>query len=75
MDKGIDRVVVHTMFSLEATNLVFSKGYWDAAWRQQEKVIRKFIFQKCPGIIIFHCTTSAFGSLVTQLTQREENSQ
>lgn len=33
MDKGIDRVVAHTVFSSEVKNLVSSKSYWDAAWR------------------------------------------
>lgn len=41
---------------------------------QNDKVIRRSIFQKCPGIIIFHWATSAFGSLLTQLTQERENS-
>lgn len=29
-DKGIDRLVAHTVFSLEAKNLVSSKAYWDS---------------------------------------------
>lgn len=41
---------------------------------QNDKVIRRSIFQKCPGIIIFHRDASAFGSLLTRLTQERENS-
>lgn len=73
-------MTAHTVFPSEAENLAASIdtgmlfGVSFQETHQNDKVIRRSIFQKCPGIIIFHWATSPFGSLLTQLTQEIENS-